>query len=134
MIPKSAMDKNMEQTIGTAAVLSKSPSVAPSLKQPHISDFLFRRDKENQPPHTTLITQYFAFEHRNMTSEMEIPKNNHSDQLRVVGHATDAAKRKDIKSGKEAAARASDDDFMPNRVATKNVPIAKMASTKKQRR
>ncbi|KAF9322612.1 hypothetical protein BG006_002248 [Podila minutissima] len=97
VVPKSAMDKNMEQTIGTAAVLSKSPSVAPSLKQPLISDFLSRRNKENQPPQppqTTLITQCFASEHRNTTSEIEIPKHSRSEQLKAAGHVTSAAKRK----------------------------------------
>ncbi|KAI9240570.1 MAG: hypothetical protein BYD32DRAFT_433910 [Podila humilis] len=134
VVPKTAMDKNMEQMIGAAAVLSKRPSVASSWKQPLISDFLFRRDKENQPSQTTLITQYFSSEHRSTTSDIEIPNHSHSEQLKVAGHVTNAAKRKDIESGKEAATWASDDDFMPSRVTTKNVPITKKASTKKQRR
>ncbi|KAG0014289.1 hypothetical protein BGZ81_000538, partial [Podila clonocystis] len=77
---------------------------------------------------------YFASEYRNTTFEIEIPKHRRSEQLKVAGHVTDAAKRKDIESGKEAAAWTSDDDFMSSRVTTKNVPIAKKASTKKQRR
>lgn len=97
------MEKNIEQTISAAAVLLKCLSVASSLKQPLNSDFLFRRDKENRPPQTTLITQYFASEHRSSKSEIEIPKYSRSEQLKVTGYATDAAKRKGIESGKEAA-------------------------------
>ncbi|KAF9322459.1 hypothetical protein BG006_002367 [Podila minutissima] len=133
MVPKSAMEKNMEQTISAAAVLSKCPSVASSLKQPPISDFLFRRDKENRPPQTALITQYFTSEHRNTAFEIEIPKHSRSEQFKATGHATDAAKRKDIESGKEAAAWASDDDFMSGRVTTRNTPFVKKITTKKQR-
>ncbi|KAG0061855.1 hypothetical protein BGZ92_006328, partial [Podila epicladia] len=125
VVPKSAVDRSMQHTTHAAAVLSKSPSVASSLKQPLISDFLIRRGKEKQPPRTTLITQYFSSEHRNTTSEIEIPKRSRSELLKVAGHVTDAATRKDIESGKDAAAWASDDDFMPSRVTAKNVPIAR---------
>ncbi|KAG0298282.1 hypothetical protein BGZ97_004128 [Linnemannia gamsii] len=124
------MDRNMEQTIGAAAVLSRSPSVASPLKQPLISDFLFRRDKENRPPQPTLITQYFTSEHRNTTPEIEIPKHSRTEQLKVAGHTTNSSKRKYIDSGKEAAAWASDDDFMSSLMATQNVPIAKKASVR----
>ncbi|KAG0008825.1 hypothetical protein BGZ81_003864, partial [Podila clonocystis] len=139
VIPKLKAVKEIQWTTYAAPVVSKSnsPFVLP-LKKPPVNDILFERGKENQPPRTALISQPSSSRSHNTTSfngssEMKTPKHDRSGQAKAGGFATASIEGNYVKPRSKAVASEDDDDFMPSRVTTKNVPTGKRLPTKKQR-
>ncbi|KAG0078221.1 hypothetical protein BGZ93_000879 [Podila epicladia] len=64
---------------------------------------------------------------------MKTPKHGRSGQAMAGGFATTSTERNYVESRSEVVASDDDDDFMPSRVTTKNVPFVKKVPTKKQR-
>ncbi|KAG0014775.1 hypothetical protein BGZ82_001659 [Podila clonocystis] len=65
---------------------------------------------------------------------MKTPKHVRSGQAKAGGFVTASTKGNYVESRSKAVASDDDDDFMPSRVTTKNVPIVNKVPTKKQRR
>ncbi|KAF9550401.1 hypothetical protein EC957_000703 [Mortierella hygrophila] len=107
----------------TAVVSTSGPSRVSLLKQLPIDDFLFKRDKEDQRPQTASFTQPSSPQHQNAIF------SDGSSKMKITNHGRPGQAKEFV-----SEADALDDDLIHSLVITNNVPIAKKASIKKQRR
>ncbi|KAF8927441.1 hypothetical protein BGZ47_002155 [Haplosporangium gracile] len=133
-IPHLSMNERTHKKSESRLDVTKTlqSSVIPKLKA------VKERGKENRPPRTALFTQPSSSRPHNTasfngSSEVKTPKHGRSGQAKAGGFATAFTEGKHVESRSEAAASDDDDDFMPSQVTTKNAPIVKKTSIKKQR-